>query len=35
VSAVHPDIVKEMEAIFKQEHVVPEIERFKIEQLGD
>lgn len=35
VSAAHPDIVKEMEAIFKQEHVVPEIERFKIEQLGD
>ncbi|QGY45428.1 sulfatase-like hydrolase/transferase [Maribellus comscasis] len=35
VSAKYPEVVKEIEAIFKQEHIPAEIERFKIKQLGD
>ncbi|MCG6186438.1 arylsulfatase [Maribellus maritimus] len=35
VSANYPEVVKEIEAIFKQEHTPAEIERFKIKQLGD
>ncbi|MCA1760529.1 MAG: N-acetylgalactosamine-6-sulfatase, partial [Bacteroidales bacterium] len=35
VSAQHPEIVQKIETIFTQEHTPPEIERFKIKQLGD
>jgi arylsulfatase len=35
VSSEHPEIVKQIENIFKQEHTPAEIERFKIKQLGD
>ena len=35
VAAQHPEIVKQIEAIMKQEHVPATIERFKIKQLGD
>jgi len=35
VSARHPEIVRKVEDIFRQEHTPAEIERFKIKQLGD
>lgn len=35
VAAENPDIVAKMETIMKNEHTNPEIERFKIKQLGD
>ncbi|MCA1760620.1 MAG: sulfatase-like hydrolase/transferase, partial [Bacteroidales bacterium] len=35
VSAQHPEIVQKIETIFTHEHTPPEIERFKIKQLGD
>lgn len=35
VSALHPEIVRKIEAVFEQEHVPAENERFKIRQLGD
>lgn len=35
VSQQHPDIIQQIEAIFKQEHTPAEIERFRIKQLGD
>ena len=35
VSTLHPDIVREIEEIFRKEHVPAEIERFRIPQLGD
>lgn len=35
VSAQHPEIVQKIESIFAQQHTPPEIERFKIKQLGD
>lgn len=35
LAAKHPEIVAEIEAIMKEEHTIPEIDRFKIKQLGD
>lgn len=35
VSAQHPEIVQRIEKIFVQEHSTPEIDRFKMKQLGD
>lgn len=35
ISAQHPEIVQQIETIFKKEHIPAEIERFKIKQLGD
>ena len=35
VADQYPEIVTKIEEIMKQEHTVPEIDRFKIEQLGD
>jgi len=35
VASVNPEVVKQIEQIMKQEHTAPEIEKFKIEQLGD
>jgi len=35
VSSQHPEIVKQIEKIFRDERTTPEIERFKIKQLGD
>ncbi len=35
VSDEHPEIVRQIEEIFEGEHTTPEIERFKIKQLGD
>ena len=35
VAAQHPGLVKQIEEIFKVEHVEPTIERFKMEALGD
>ena len=35
VSDEHPEIVRQIQMIFEKEHTIPEIERFKIEQLGD
>ena len=35
VSDQNPDIVSKIEAIMKKEHTPPEIDRFKIKQLGD
>jgi arylsulfatase len=35
LSAEHPEVVAEIEAIMEQEHTVPEIERFRFEVLGD
>jgi arylsulfatase len=35
VSAEHPKIVEQIEGIFEREHTTPEINRFKIKQLGD
>jgi arylsulfatase len=35
VSSQHPEIVQKVETLFIQEHTTPEIDRFKIAQLGD
>jgi len=35
VARQHPEIVKKLEQIMKQEHTVPSIERFKMKSLGD
>jgi len=35
VSDEHPEIVRQIEEIFERQHTTPEIERFKIKQLGD
>jgi arylsulfatase len=35
VAQANPEVVKQIEQIMKQEHTEPEIEKFKIEQLGD
>jgi len=35
ISAQHPEIVKRIETIFKQEHIPAEIKLFKLKQLGD
>jgi len=35
VASANPEVVKRIEQIMKQEHIAPEIEKFKIEQLGD
>lgn len=35
VSSQHPEIVQRIEKLFAQEHSRPEIDRFKIKQLGD
>ena len=35
IAAKHPDIVKQMEQIMKQEHEPAEIEKFKMKELGD
>jgi len=35
VASMHPEIVKQMEGILEQEHQTPEIDRFKLEALGD
>jgi len=35
VAKQHPDIVKKIEQIMKQEHTLPAIERFKMKSLGD
>ena len=35
VSSRHPDVVRRIEEIFRQEHTPAEIERFRIPQLGD
>ena len=35
VATEYPEIIKEMEAIMKAEHEVPESDRFKMEALGD
>jgi arylsulfatase len=35
VAAMHPEIVNKMEWILDQEHTIPEIDRFKLEALGD
>lgn len=35
VANTYPDIIKQIEIIFNQEHEVAEIERFRIKQLGD
>ncbi len=35
VSTEHPEIIQEMEAIFKKEHTTAEIEKFRMKQLGD
>ncbi|AWV98580.1 arylsulfatase [Arcticibacterium luteifluviistationis] len=35
IAAEHPEIIKEMEAIFIKEHTVPAINKFKMAALGD
>ena len=35
VAPANPEVVKQIEKIMKQEHTEAEIEKFKIEQLGD
>ncbi len=35
VASTNPEVVKQIAQIMEQEHTVPEIEKFKIEQLGD
>lgn len=35
VAADYPDIVSQIEAIMQREHTTPEIERFKMKELGD
>ena len=35
VSDEYPEVVTQIEMIFKREHTTPEIDRFKIKQLGD
>ncbi len=35
VASANPEVVKQVARIMKQEHTTPEIEKFKIEQLGD
>jgi arylsulfatase len=35
LASQHPEIVAKIEAIMKEQHTTPELERFKIKQLGD
>jgi arylsulfatase len=35
VANQHPEVVERIETIMKEEHTVPEIDRFKIKELGD
>ena len=35
VAEQHPEIVKQIEDILKESHVQPELERFRIKELGD
>src|SRR5690554_4306509 len=35
VADLHPDVVERADAIFRQEHQTPEVEKFRMVQLGD